>query len=374
MADVRTKEPLLRIEKRDGISKSKSILIRIIAILLALIADGLFIYFITDLNPIEVYKTIFAGTFDFSFGPKMFQMKLLRTLRDVALLLGIAVALAPAFKMRFWNIGAEGQVLVGGLAAALCMQYLAPHITSPLLYVLMVVTSVLAGAFWGFIPAIFKARWKTNETLFTLMMNYVAINIVSCMTNIWRGDKSSMGTINSNTKAGWFPKILGQDFTLNIIIVFALVFIIFVYLKYTKHGYEIAVVGESENTARYAGINVAKVIVRTMAISGAICGLCGFMTVAGKDHTISRNTAGGYGFTAIIVAWMSKFNTFIMALIAFLIVFLEHGAGEIASKFSVMNDYAADIITGIILFFLIGSEFFIEYKIKLRKTSGKGGE
>ena len=157
-----------------------------------------------------------------------------------------------------------------------------------------------------------------------------------------------MGTINAGTKVGWFPNILGQGFTLNIIIVFVLTILVFVYLKYTKSGYEIAVVGESENTARYAGINVFKVILRTMAISGAICGLCGFMTVAGKDHTISANTAGGYGFTAIIVAWMSKFNTFVMMIIAFLIVFLEHGASEIASKFAVMNDYAADIITGII--------------------------
>ncbi len=367
---AKLKEPLIRIEKRDGLPLWKSVTVRVLAVLLALVIDAVFIYFITKLNPIDVYKTIFTGTFDWSFGPKMFQMKLLRTLRDVALLLGIAVALAPAFKMRFWNIGAEGQVLVGALAAALCMQYLAPCVSAPVLYVVMIISSALIGAVWGFIPALFKAKWNTNETLFTLMMNYIAINIVCCVANIWRGEKSSMGTINAGTKLGWFPNILGQGFTLNIIIVFALTVLVFVYLKYTKSGYEIAVVGESENTARYAGINVFKVILRTMAISGAICGLCGFMTVAGKDHTISANTAGGYGFTAIIVAWMSKFNTFIMMIIAFLIVFLEHGASEIASKFAVMNDYAADIITGIILFCLIGSEFFINYKIKFRRSVG----
>ena len=302
---AKIKEPFIRIEKRDGLPLWKSVTVRVLAIILALIIDAVFIYFITKLNPIDVYKTIFTGTFDFSFGPKMFQMKLLRTLRDVALLLGIAVALAPAFKMRFWNIGAEGQVLVGALATALCMQYLAPHVSAPVLFIAMIATSVLAGAIWGFIPAFFKAKCNTNETLFTLMMNYIAINIVCCVANIWRGEKSSMGTINAGTKVGWFPNILGQGFTLNIIIVFVLTILVFVYLKYTKSGYEIAVVGESENTARYAGINVFKVILRTMAISGAICGLCGFMTVAGKDHTISANTAGGYGFTARIVACMS---------------------------------------------------------------------
>lgn len=217
---AKLKEPLIRIEKRDGLPLWKSVTVRVLAVLLALVIDAVFIYFITKLNPIDVYKTIFTGTFDWSFGPKMFQMKLLRTLRDVALLLGIAVALAPAFKMRFWNIGAEGQVLVGALAAALCMQYLAPCVSAPVLYVVMIISSALIGAVWGFIPALFKAKWNTNETLFTLMMNYIAINIVCCVANIWRGEKSSMGTINAGTKLGWFPNILGQGFTLNIIIGF----------------------------------------------------------------------------------------------------------------------------------------------------------
>ncbi len=362
------KEPLLRIERRSALPVYKSVIIRAVAIIAALLVDALFIFFITKLNPIAVYQTIFAGTFNFSYGFPMFQAKLLQTLRDMALLLGIAIALAPAFKMRFWNIGAEGQVLMGALASAICMQNFGDSLPGSLLFLLMFAASVVFGAIWGLIPAFFKAKWNTNETLFTLMMNYVALNLVLCMTNIWRGEKSAMGTINQSTRAGWFPPILNQSYTLNIIIVFALTVLVFIYLKYSKHGYEISVVGESENTARYAGINVMKVILRTMAISGAICGICGFMTVAGKDHTISADTAGGYGFTAIIVAWMSKFNTFYMMLISFLIVFLEHGASEIASSYDVMNDYAADIISGIILFFLIGSEFFINYKIKLHRA------
>ena len=283
-------------------------------------------------------------------------------LRDLSTLLCIGIALAPAFKMRFWNIGAEGQVLVGGLVTALIMVCFGNSLPAPALFAAMAAGSIAAGALWGFVPAWFKARWNTNETLFTLMMNYVATSIVACATNLMRGQASSLGTLNKATKAGWFPILFSQRYTINIILVLVLTFAMYAYLRYSKHGYEIAVVGESENTARYAGINVRRVIIRTMITSGAICGLCGFLLVAGRDQTISTSTAGGNGFTAIIVAWLAKFNTFYMALISFLLVFLERGASEIASAYS-LNEYAADIITGIILFFILGSEFFINYRL-----------
>jgi ABC-type uncharacterized transport system permease subunit len=369
---TKVKEPFIRIAKADKVPTGKGILVRVTAVVAALIIDALFIFFVTGLNPIDVYKTMFIGTFELSYGLKFFIVKFSRTLRDMATLLCIGVALAPAFKMRFWNIGAEGQVLMGGLATAVVMKYLGDALPMPLLFLAMLIASLAAGALWGMIPAFFKAKWNTNETLFTLMMNYVAINLVACATNIWRGQKSSMGIINSESQAGWFPMIFGQRFTLNIIIVLALTVAVFLYLKYSKHGYEIAVVGESVNTAKYAGINVKRVIVRTMAISGAVCGICGFMTVAGKDQTLSTGSAGGYGFTAIIVAWMAKFNTFYMMLIAFLLVFLEHGASEIANNYSAMNDYAADIVSAVILFFLIGCEFFLNYRVIFRKSEKKG--
>ena len=144
----------------------------------------------------------------------------------------------------------------------------------------------------------------------------------------------------------------------------------FVYLKYTKHGYEISVVGESENTARYAGISVGWVVIRTMLLSGALCGLAGFMAVAGASHTISTSTAGGRGFTAIIVAWLAKFDSATMLLISLLLAFLQSGAGEIASKCK-LNSYASEMITGIILFFILGSEFFINFRIIMRGKKEK---
>ena len=356
MADsIKYAEPLVRIARREAAPLGRKVAVRAVAILLALVVDALFIYFVTGLNPISVYGVMWGGTFSTS-------VRFSWALRDLSTLLCIGIALAPAFKMRFWNIGAEGQVLVGGLVTALIMVCFGNSLPAPALFAAMAAGSIAAGALWGFVPAWFKARWNTNETLFTLMMNYVATSIVACATNLMRGQASSLGTLNKATKAGWFPILFSQRYTINIILVLVLTFAMYAYLRYSKHGYEIAVVGESENTARYAGINVRRVIIRTMITSGDICGLCGFLLVAGRDQTISTSTAGGNGFTAIIVAWLAKFNTFYMALISFLLVFLERGASEIASAYS-LNEYAADIITGIILFFILGSEFFINYRL-----------
>jgi simple sugar transport system permease protein len=356
-------EPFVRIIKRDGATMGNKILTRAVAILLALVVDAIFIFLVTGLNPLSVYVVMFNGTF-------LTTVRFSWAMRDLVTLLCIGIALAPAFKMRFWNIGAEGQVLMGGLATALVMVKCGQQLPTPVLFLTMFLASVIAGGIWGLIPALFKAYWNTNETLFTLMMNYVATSIVACMTNIMRGKASSLGKLNMANQIGWFPQFFGQRYNINILVVVILTFAMFFYLKFSKQGYEIAVVGESENTARYAGINVKRVTIRTMLISGAICGLAGFLIVAGKDQTISTASAGGQGFTAIIVAWLAKFNTFYMALISFLLVFLSRGASEIASAYS-LNDFAASIIEGIILFFILGSEFFINYRMVFRGSKHK---
>ena len=323
------REPLLRIAKRDGIARPKAWAIRIIAVLLSLVVSGIFIFAVTKLNPFQVYEGIFDGAFG---TPRRSWV----TVRDAMMLLCIGVGLAPAFKMRFWNIGAEGQILIGGIVTAGFMRAFGGDISTPLLLVIMAVVSLLAGAAWGMVPATFKAVWNTNETLFTLMMNYVAIQLTSYFVALWENPVGSntVGVINQRTKDGWFPELFGQEYGLNVVLVLLLTVGMFLYLKYSKQGYEISVVGDSENTARYAGINVKKVTIRTMAISGAICGLAGFIAVAGASHTISTSTAGGRGFTAIIVAWLAQFNTFVMILISFLLVFLQKGAIQIASQFN----------------------------------------
>lgn len=356
-------EPLFHIAKRAHISGGKAWLIRIGAVLAALIICAVVTMLLTGENPFSVYATMFEG----AFGT---ERKIWKLLQNLAMLLCVSLALTPAFKMRFWNIGGEGQVLIGGLATAACMILLGGKLPNGLLIIVMLVASILAGAIWALIPAIFKANFNTNETLFTLMMNYVAIQIVSYFCMYWENPKGSgkIGVINGNSMQGWLPTIGDYDYLLNILIVLVLTVAMYIYLKYSKHGYELSVVGESENTAKYIGINVKKVILRTMFVSGAVCGIAGFLLVGGTDHTISSSTAGNRGFTAIMVSWLAKFNPIYMILTSFLLVFLSAGASQISMVFN-LNESFSDIITSIILFFIIGSEFFINYELKFRKAN-----
>lgn len=358
-----TKEPLFHVVKRDSIPQLNSWLIRIGSILMALVVCGIVTMVVTKENPISVYVTMFEGAFGSA-------RKVWKLLQNLSMLLCVSLALTPAFKMRFWNIGGEGQVLIGGLATTACMILLGDKVPNALLILVMIVASILAGALWALIPAFFKAKFSTNETLFTLMMNYVAIQLVSYFCMYWENPKGAgkIGIINRSTESGWLPTLFGQNYLLNILVVLAITIAMYVYLKYSKHGYEIAVVGESENTARYIGINVNKVILRTMALSGAVCGIAGLLLVGGTDHTISTSTADGRGFTAIMVSWLAKFNPIVMILTSFLLVFLEAGADQISMIFG-LNQSFSEIITGIILFFIIGSEFFIGYEVKFRHSA-----
>lgn len=357
------KELFVHVSKRDTISKKKAWGIRVAAIALSLIVCALVIVAIVNENPIRVYIGIING----AVGAKR---RFWVTIREALTLLIIAVGLTPAFKMKFWNIGAEGQILMGGTVTAAMMIYFGDAMPNWLLLIVIFVTSSLAGLIWGLLPAVFKAYYNTNETLFTLMLNYVAMQIVTFCIVFWESPSGSntVGIINGATAKGWFSKVFGLQYGLNIIIVLAVTLAVFLYMKHSKQGYEIAVVGESQNTARYAGINVKKVIIRTMMISGAVCGLAGSIIVSGASHTISTSTAGGRGFTAIIVAWMSKFNPIAMIVVSLFLVFMQQGSIQIASQYG-LNTNASDIITGILLFFLIGSEFFINYKLTFRKNS-----
>ncbi|MDO4521127.1 MAG: ABC transporter permease [Erysipelotrichaceae bacterium] len=360
----RVKEPLIHLVRRVDIPASKAWTIRIVCVLLGMLVCALFIMSITSLNPVSVYASMFSGAF--GTGRRIWQ-----TLKDMAILLCIGIGLAPAFKLRFWNVGAEGQVLIGGLVSAAWMITMGNKIPNVLLLLLMALSAMLASAVWGLIPAYFKSKYRTNETLFTLMMNYVALMLVEFFVDVWDKKQShSVGIINGDTQAGWMPSLFGQQFAPAVLIVAALTIGMYFYLKNSKQGFEITVAGESENTARYAGISVPKVIMRTMAISAAICGLAGFLEVSCVSHTISSLTAGGRGFTAIIVAWLGKFNPFAMTLITGILSFLSRGANQIASDFN-FNTYASSILTGIILFFILASEFFINYELVFRSRRGK---
>ncbi len=357
------KTPLFHIAKRDPASMQwyTGIIVRAIAVIAALAVSGVLIMLLADKNPIQVYSEMVNGVFGT-------ERRVWNTLQDLAVLLCISLAVTPAFKMRFWNCGAEGQVLISGLATISVMYFLGDVLPYPVLILVMVLASITAGIVWAVIPAVFKALWNTNETLFTLMMNYVAIQIVAWFLKAFV--KSGSGVLGAMPQFG-LPVLGGNQFLLNIIVVALVTIISFIYLKYSKQGYEISVVGESENTAKYIGIGVKKVIIRTLVVSGAICGIAGLIIVGGTNHTISTTAVAGRGFTAIMVSWLAKFNPLVMVLTTFIVVFLDRGAQQISTAFSVPSSIS-DIITGIMLLFIIGCEFFLRYRIILTKRTKEG--
>ncbi len=341
------REPLFHIVKREALSTKDALILRAVAILLALVLCGIITMITTGISPIEVYKSIILGAFGST-------RKTWVTLQSISILLIISLALTPAFKMRFWNIGGEGQVLIGGLASAACMITLSDKLPNAVVIILMIISSILAGAIWGVIPALFKAKWNTNETLSTLMMNYIATQLVAFYTIVWEVPKGSgkIGIINQDSNVGWLPQIFGSKYLLSIVVAAIVTLFMYVYLNYSRHGYEVSVVGESERTAKYVGIKVEKVI------------------IGGINHTITTTIAGGQGFTGVLVSWMAKFNPLSMILSSFLIVFMGRGASEISTNFG-LNQSFSDILTGIILFFIIGCEFFITYKLKKNHSHTK---
>ncbi len=357
------REPLIRIAKNNSISFWKKVIVRTISISIAIVVSILFIWIVSGKNPFPAIGYMINGTFEN-------KNKIFSFLKEFLLLLGVAVALVPAYKMKFWNVGAQGQILMGALMSAVVMIY-CKALPNLVLIPLILIASILGGALWGFIPAFFKAKYHTNETLFTLMMNYIAIQLVSFATENWRGPKSSMGIINFQSEKGWFPSLgafTGGDVIIPLIVVLSLVFVIYFYMIKTKHGYEVTVIGESRNTAKYIGIKYKWVIIRTLLLSGALCGLIGFFYVSGFDHTISATTSGSYGFTAIIVAWLGHFNPLLMMIYAGLIVFLNKGAINLknVSYSPGLNEYSCEFIVLVIIIAIMLSEFFISYHFVFR--------
>lgn len=352
------REPLIRVVKKAEISVGKTLALSIIALVASLIAGGLFLFALGK-NPFEVYATIVKGAWRSKISTQ-------GTIKIAIPLLIAAIGITPAFQMKFWNIGAEGQIIMGAIFAtyfALFFDYL-PH---GLLLILMFVAGMVGGGLWGVIPAYFKTKYGTNETLFTLMLNYIALYMIKFFAEgPWRDPASSgFPKIATFTENARLDKIFGVH--AGWLIGLILVVVMFVYLKYTKQGYEIQVVGESVNTARYAGMNVKKIMIRTMFLSGAICGIAGMAQVTGAAYTLSEGVAGGVGFTAITVAWLSRLNPVTILAVTVLFSTLDKGCSVMQSTFG-LSSAVSGILQGIILFFILGFDFFTRYRFVFRKA------
>lgn len=347
---------MLRFIKRDGISKKSNVLIRAAAIILALLVAGIFLLFL-KLNPLSVYASMVKGAFGSAYSARE------TIVRAIPLLIA-ALGISVAFKMQFWNIGAEGQIAMGAFSAAL-IAFKFSSLNSPSLLIMMAAAGIIGGGLWAFIPAILKSLYNTNETIITLMMNYIALQWITYLQyGPWK-DK----------KASGFPKIanfsdnaiLPQVFKIHIgwIIALVLVILVYIFMNYTKKGYEIAVLGESQKTALYAGINIKKTIIVASLISGGLCGLAGMIQASAVLQTLSTEVSGNNGFTAIIIAWLSSLSAPIILVVSVLFAALLEGGSYIQTAFGIPQS-AALILQSMILFFVLGSEFFVKYRLVRR--------
>lgn len=349
----RRKNSLLRIIKTPECPRWKAYWIRFTAVLLALFTAALFLS-LMGYNPLEIYWAMVKG----ALGSKhRFQETIIKTIPLVLTSIGITLA----FKMKFWNIGGEGQILMGAFAAS----YFALHysmLPQGILLPMMMIAAVIGGGIWAFIPAYFKARYRTNETIFTLMMNYIALGWITYLQyGPWK-DPNALGfpKIPNFSDSAILPKLFG----IHIGWVITLIFVIGIYffMNHTKKGYEISVIGESENTARYAGISVERVLMGTLFFSGGICGLVGMIQASAVSSTLSVEVAGGVGFTAIITTWLAGLKPPLMIIVCFLFAGMVEGGSFIQTAYQIPQA-AADILQGMILFSVLGSEFFIQYKL-----------
>ncbi len=363
-------DPFVRVVKRTHIPRSKAFLFRALALVGALLAGALLVALL-GYDPVQMYSDMVSGALGKTLigankkGIVEFSTSSQATLKIATLLLVTSLGLTMAFKMKFWNIGGEGQILVGAISCS----YVAVHYGDAwphwLLIAAMFAAACVGGGLYGLLPAVFKAKWGTNETLFTLMLNYIAINFITYLQYLptWQMEGTTFPKIRNFADSTRIAEVLGVH--AGWIIALVLAVLTYLYFAKTKQGYEVTVVGESANTAKYAGMNVSRIILRTMFISGAICGFAGFLQVSGASGTLTTDTAGGAGFTAITVAWLSGMNPLLMILYSCFIAVLQRGSNRIQTTMGIPKS-AADMLIGIILFFMLGVEFFINYRLVFR--------
>lgn len=348
---------MLRIVKKAEVAPLQSLLMRLGAVIGALVFASL-IMGLMGYNPFQVFYKIIEGS-------TMTLHRLTETINKTIPLIVLSLGIAVAFKMKFWNIGAEGQLYLGAFAAAY-VAFRFPYLPQPLLLLLMLIAGALFGGLWALVPAMLKSKFGTSETLVTLMMNYIAIRWVSYLQfGPWK-DPSANGfpKIATFAEHAILPKVFGVH--MGWIITLVLVAAIFILLKYSKLGYEISVLGESETTARYAGINVTKTLVIAVLISGGLCGIAGMMQASAIERSLSDQLSGGLGFTAIITTWLARLNPVTIVTVSFLFAMLLQGGAYIQSALEIPAAVAG-ILQGVILFFVLGSEFFMQYGIATKK-------
>ena len=364
-----SEQPLIRIVKREGLKKRYIALLYAASVLLAL-GIGAILLVSLEADPAEYYKQMLTmGT----IGNKFAYLQFENYAKELIPLLITSLALSLAFRMKFWNIGGEGQFILGALAGA-SVAFLIPSSTNQYFSVLlMTVAGGLIGGLIGLMTAALKVKFGTNETLFTLMLNYIALSLLKFFGetkaewNFFLRKDSPRPKFDKIPANSYMPVLKIGDFSLNLSLIFALLLVglIFVYLTKTKHGYEISVVGDSMNTARYAGMKVNKIICRTMFLSAFLIGAAGAMHVSSVE-SLSDSITNDVGWTGIIVAWLAKLNPIGVVIVSALITVLQFGCSTASVSARNIDSHFADLMQGIILFVILAADFFIRFKIVIR--------
>lgn len=353
---------MLKIVKRTGASSGKKMVLQLLSIVVALIMTGLFLWALRY-NPLLVYREMLFGALGSSY-------RIQETINKMIPLLIMGLGLSVCYRTQFMNIGSEGQFYMGAIGATYYIRLMGERfgvLTLPM----MMLFSFVFGGLWCLLAALLKRYYGVSETLVTLMLNYIAIRIVSYLQySAWKDPKAyGFPKIANYPSQAILPKVFGIH--VGWIIALVLVGLIYVLLFRSKFGYEMAVMGDNLSTARYAGMNTGSVLIMSALIGGGLCGLSGMIQASGIERTMNDQISGGMGFTAIIVAYMSRLNPLALMLGSFLFAVLLQGGEYIQSSLQISSDIA-EILQGMILICVLSSEFFAEYKVSLRLRNATG--
>ena len=365
----------IHIVKRDNCPFWKKCCLYVGAVVIALLLGAVLLISL-GVDPIAYYTRMFTmGT----IGNKIAYKVWVNYLKELVPLVLTSVALSLAFKMRFWNIGGEGQFILGAISAAFVAFKVGPLLPNFATLLLMCLAAMVVAGLYGLFVAALKVKFGTNETLMTLMLNYIALYVLIFLGESkadWNFflDPDSLRPVFANfADIVSFPGIpLGEKFSLNICVVLTVLIgvLVYIYLKYTKHGYEISVVGDSAGTARYAGMKVNKIVLRTVFLSAALIGLAAAFKV-GTAGILSTSITDDVGWTGIIVAWLSQLNTAVIFIVSALISVLHYGSTVAAATFSQVDSSFANMLQGVILFLVLTADFYTRFRVVPVKKGGK---
>ena len=366
---MKNRQPVFHVVKREHAGPGRQLLAYVAAVALAL-AVGAALLSVQGVEPLSFYRQLLTMGIPGSRYPWRAVENFIRLF--VPLLI-VSLALALAFKMRFWNIGGEGQFIMGAICAGFVAMKLGESLPRPLVVLLMALFGALGGGLYGVLAAALKVRFGTNETLLTLMLNYAALYFLQFFAETKAGWNFFLDPESARPKFAKFPEG-GQMLTipigpfqlnLSLLVAAALCVLLYIYLNYTKRGYEIAVVGDSPNTARYAGMKVGRIVIRTIFLSAALIGMAGAFH-ASSAGVLSTSITNDVGWTGVVVAWLAKLNTAGIVLSSLLITVLQYGCQTASTTYPSIDANFANLLQGVILFLVLAADFFTRFKLVLR--------